>query len=74
MKANFSRNFLDFSGPYGPLWAHVGPARALEEREKFRKNALFFRAAFLSTDVVFYLQTAFFDCFNVFFRFLAEIA
>ena len=25
-------------GPYGPVWARPGPARALEEREKFRKN------------------------------------
>ena len=23
-------------GPYGPIWARMGPARALEEREKFR--------------------------------------
>ena len=25
-------------GAYGSVWARMGPARALEEREKFRKN------------------------------------
>ena len=29
-------------GPYGPIRAHIGPARALEEREKLRKNAFVF--------------------------------
>ena len=27
---------------YGPVWAHMGPARALEEQYKFRKNAFVF--------------------------------
>ena len=26
-------------GPYGPLWAHMDPARALEERDKFMNTA-----------------------------------
>ena len=60
-------------GPYGSVWARMGPARALEEREKFRTNTLFLRNAFFSKIVVFELQTMLFDCFNVFFRFLAEI-
>ena len=28
-------------GPYGPVWARMGRARALEERDKFRKSAPF---------------------------------
>ena len=30
-------------GPYEPLWAHMGPARALEEREKVKKMHPFFK-------------------------------
>ena len=73
-------------GPYGPQpgpgpnpdWAptrdleeSVGPARALEEREKIMKNALLFYA-FLRKNAVFGLQTTFFDGFNVLLSFLAE--
>ena len=32
----------------GPIWARMGPARALEEREKFRKNAPFFKHIFMN--------------------------
>ena len=60
-------------GPYGPVRAHMGPARALEEREKFRKNIFSLRNTFLSKIVVFDLHMLFFVRFNVFFRFLAEI-
>ena len=28
--------------PYGPMWARMGPARALEERDKFKKNHFLF--------------------------------
>ena len=48
LKAHIQANSLhiswEFSGPHGPIWARMGPARALEERENFRKNApvLFF--------------------------------
>ena len=83
-KANSLRIFLDFSGPYGPMRAHVAPywpvcahmgsARALEERERFRKNAPFsLLNACFSKIVVFDLHMTFFDGFNVFFRCLAEI-
>ena len=30
-------------GPHGPLWAHMGPAGALEEWEKLKKDAPFFK-------------------------------
>ena len=39
--SKFLSILLDFSGPYGPIRAYMGPARALEEREKLRKHALF---------------------------------
>ena len=32
---------------FGPIWAHMGPALALEEREKFNKNAPFFKEPIL---------------------------
>ena len=52
----------------------MGPARALEERERFRKITLFLVLnTFFLKIVVFDLQTVFFDGFNVFFRFLAEV-
>ena len=52
----------------------MGPARALEEREKFRKNAhVSLRNTFFSEITVFDLHMALSDIFNVFFRFLAEI-
>ena len=51
----------------------MGPARALEEREKFRKNIIFLNNTFFSKIYVFDLQTAFFDGKSMFFRFLAEI-
>ena len=42
------------------ICAHMGPARALEEREEFRKNALFcLRNTFLSKIILFGLQTTF---------------
>ena len=64
--------FFDFSGPYGPIWARMGPARALEEREKFRKN-YFLRNTCLSKIVVVDIHVTFLNGFNLFFRFLAEI-
>ena len=61
-------------GPYRPVWARTGPARAREEREKFRRNAPFFlRNTFFSKIVAFDLHITFLYGFNVFFRFLAEI-
>ena len=80
-KDNLLKHFLGFfgpmwahKGPYGPLWAHMGPARALEEREKCRKNIPFSHVThFHQKSLFFDLQTAFFDGFNVLFRFLAEI-
>ena len=61
-------------GPFGPVWAHMGPARALEKRKKIWKVApLFCPTHFVSKIVVFDLQTMFFDGFHVFFTFLAEI-
>ena len=65
--------FFDFSGPYGPIRARMGPARTLEEREKIRKKRTFFlrntsqKSSFL-TSIIFS-----FDSFNVLLRFLAEI-
>ena len=46
--------FSDFSNPYGPMKAHMGPARALEERGKFRKN--FFLLTFIHCSVVVFLE------------------
>ena len=62
-------------GPYGPVWAHMGRARALEAREKFRENVFIFLSnIFLfSKIVVFDIQTTFFVGETVFFRFLTEI-
>ena len=52
-------------GPYGPAWARMGPARALDEREKFWKNApAFVSNACLSKIVVFNLHITFFDSFT----------
>ena len=51
----------------------MGPARALEEREKFKKNTHFFKHMFIKTIVVSDLYMTFFNGFYVFFRFLAEI-
>ena len=66
--------FSDYSGPYGHIRAHMGPARALEERERFRKITLLCLSnTFFSNIIVFDLLTTLFDGFNVFFRFLAEI-
>ena len=36
------RIICEFSGPYGPIWVHMGSARVLEEREKFREQNIFF--------------------------------
>ena len=70
MKAIFLHISLGFSGS---IWAHVGPARALEEREKYKKNLpLFLRNTFLFKIFVFGLQTAFFYGFSVLLSFLAE--
>ena len=60
-------------GPARALEESVGPARALEEREKFRKNIFFCLDTFLRKDIVFGLQTAVFDGFNVLLSFLAEM-
>ena len=59
-------------GPYEPMRARMGPARALEEREKFRKNAPVFFQTTVQKIAVFDLHMTFFDSFNVFFRFLAN--
>ena len=59
----------------GILRAHIspwGPAWALEEREKFRKNMFFSSNAFLSKIFVFNLHIMFFNGFNVLLSFLAE--
>ena len=65
IKGNVFRIFLDFSGPYGPIgaqmgsygptWACMGPAQALEEQEKFRKSAdlFFLRNAFFLKIIIF---------------------
>ena len=46
--------FRGHMGPYGPVWAHMGPAWALEEREKFKKKRiLFLRNAYFSKICVF---------------------
>ena len=58
-------------GPARALEESVGPARALEEREKFRKNAPLF-LHILYKNIVFNLQTTVFDGFNVLLSFLAE--
>ena len=55
------------------VWARVGPARALEEREKFRTNTFFAQHTFFSKIVVLDPHMALFDSFSVFLRFLAEI-
>ena len=60
-------------GPYGPIWAHMGPARALEEREKLKKSEPFFQVTFFLEIFVFDLQSTFVDGKTVFFKFLAEI-
>ena len=52
----------------------MGPARALEERDKFTKRVHFLKSnIFFLKIVVFNLQTMFFDEQAVFFKFLAEI-
>ena len=43
-------------GPYRPVWAHMGSARALEERDKFRKTPLFVRDTFFLKVLVFHLH------------------
>ena len=60
-------------GPSGPILARMGPARALDEREKFRKNIHAFVQTSFSKTIAFDIHMMFFDSFNVFFRFLAEI-
>ena len=67
--------FGDLSSPYGPIRAHMGPARALEEREKFRKKIFFAQhMCFFSSKIVdFNLHMTLVYRFNVFFRFLTEI-
>ena len=43
LKGTYKGDLFTYSfGFFGPLWAHMGPARALEEREKFKKSAPFF--------------------------------
>ena len=52
----------------------MGPARALDELEKFRKNILvFFLNVFFSKIVIFDIRMTFFNSFNMFFRFLTVI-
>ena len=71
-KLNQQSEIWTHMGPARALEESVGPARALEEGEKFRKNVpLFFERTF-TKNVVFDLQTTFFDSFNVLFNFLTE--
>ena len=57
-------------GPHGPIWPGPGPSRA----EKVKKKHTFcLNNTFLLKIDVFDLQTLFFHCFKVFFKFLAEI-
>ena len=75
-KAISLRIFGDFSGPYGLIrgrMGRTGPARALEEREKFWKNVFFIFKYRLPKIVVFNIHMPFFDGSNVFFRFLVEM-
>ena len=63
-----------FSPFIGPIRAHTGPARALDEREKFKKKCtLVVQTHSLSKIVAFDLYVACLDRFNLFFRFLAEM-
>ena len=57
-------------GPARALEESVGQARALEEREKFSKNAPSFLTHFFNKTIG--LQITFFDGFNVLLSFLAE--
>ena len=47
-------------GPYGP---RMGPAQALEEREKFRKKTFFLRNIFFLKNIVFDIHIAIFISF-----------
>ena len=58
-------------GPYRPVRARVGPTRAHEEWENFRKG-VFFSNTCWSKFVVFDIQTTFFDGFDMLFSLLAE--
>ena len=60
-------------GQYVPIWARMGSARALEEREKFRKT-IFLHGTFFSKIVVFDFHIAFFNSFNGFFNFWPKYA
>ena len=52
------RAHMAHMGPYGPVSYGMGPARAHEEREKFRKTAPF-QTHFLSETAVFDLHITF---------------
>ena len=61
-------------GPCGPIWARMGPygpGPGLWWAGKVREKRIV--KCFFPQIVVFDLHMAFFDSFNVFFRFLAEI-
>ena len=70
LKAPIKAHFYLF---FGISRAHMGPARALEEREKIKEIHVFLSNPFFSKIMVFDLQTKFFDGEPLFFRFLAEI-
>ena len=54
------------------MLAHMGPARALEEQEKFRSNTPLFVQTHFYENNAFGLQTKVFDGVNVLLSFLAE--
>ena len=61
-------------GPYGPMEARMGPARALEERERLKKKHTFLYVTHLHQKSSFLTsKQRFCYGFNVLFRFLAEI-
>ena len=60
-----------FMGPYGPVWARMDLARALEEREKFKKDAILFKH-FLRQNIVLASRQRFFNIFKVLLSFLTE--
>ena len=61
VKLNQKSDIWAHMGPARALEENVGPARALERREKFRKSAPLFLNAFLWTNVFFGLRMHFYE-------------
>ena len=64
IKPIFPSIFFDFSGPYGPIWARMGPygpGPGPWRAGKVQKNTPLLSNIFFSRIVVFDLQTTFFD-------------